>query len=63
MPKCAAPCDSSGASRTNGSPSSAGASWRAAFSGCALTEVPDCGHLMQEDAPEAVVSAAFAFFG
>ena len=30
--------------------------------GCALTEVPDCGHLMQEDAPEAVVSAAFAFF-
>jgi pimeloyl-ACP methyl ester carboxylesterase len=31
--------------------------------GCTLTEVPDCGHLMQEDAPQAVVSAAFAFFG
>ena len=30
--------------------------------GCVLTEVPDCGHLMQEDAPEAVVAAALAFF-
>ena len=30
--------------------------------GCALIEVPDCGHLMQEDAPEAVVAAALAFF-
>jgi pimeloyl-ACP methyl ester carboxylesterase len=31
--------------------------------GCALTEIPDCGHLVQEDAPEAVVAAALAFFG
>jgi pimeloyl-ACP methyl ester carboxylesterase len=30
--------------------------------GCALTEVADCGHLMQEDAPEAIVSAALRFF-
>lgn len=30
---------------------------------CTLTEVPDCGHLMQEDAPEAVVAAALTFFG
>jgi pimeloyl-ACP methyl ester carboxylesterase len=30
--------------------------------GCLLTEVPDCGHLMQEDAPEAVVAAALAYF-
>ncbi len=25
--------------------------------GCELVEVPDCGHLMQEDAPEAIVAA------
>lgn len=30
--------------------------------GCALTEVPDCGHLMQEDAPEAIIAAALRFF-
>ena len=30
--------------------------------GGALTEVPGCGHLMQEDAPEAIVAAALAFF-
>jgi pimeloyl-ACP methyl ester carboxylesterase len=29
---------------------------------CPLIEVPDCGHLMQEDAPEAVVAAAVGFF-
>ncbi|MDF2764080.1 MAG: hypothetical protein K0S81_1074 [Rhodospirillales bacterium] len=29
---------------------------------CPLIEVPDCGHLMQEDAPEAVVAAALTFF-
>jgi pimeloyl-ACP methyl ester carboxylesterase len=29
---------------------------------CALIELPDCGHLMQEDAPEAVVAAALGFF-
>ena len=29
---------------------------------CALTEVAACGHLMQEDAPEAIVSAALRFF-
>lgn len=29
---------------------------------CPLIEVPDCGHLMQEDAPEAVVAAALGFF-
>ncbi|WP_413990197.1 alpha/beta fold hydrolase [Labrys okinawensis] len=31
--------------------------------GCRLTEIPDCGHLMQEDAPEAIVAAALGFFG
>jgi pimeloyl-ACP methyl ester carboxylesterase len=30
--------------------------------GCQLVEVPDCGHLMQEDAPEAIVAAALRFF-
>ena len=30
--------------------------------GCTLTEIPECGHLMQEDAPEAVLSAALRFF-
>lgn len=30
--------------------------------GCALTEIPGAGHLMQEDAPEAIVSAALRFF-
>lgn len=34
----------------------------AAIPGCALTEVPHCGHLMQEDAPEAIVAAALRFF-
>jgi len=29
---------------------------------CALTLVPDSGHLMQEDAPETVVAAALRFF-
>ena len=29
---------------------------------CRLIEIPDCGHLMQEDAPEAIVSAALRFF-
>lgn len=31
--------------------------------GCELTEIADCGHLMQEDAPEAIVSAALRCFG
>lgn len=31
--------------------------------GCVLTEVPDSGHLMQEDAPEAILAAALRFFG
>ncbi len=30
--------------------------------GCELTEVPGAGHLMQEDAPEAIVAAALRFF-
>lgn len=30
--------------------------------GCCLTEIPACGHLMQEDAPEAIVAAALEFF-
>jgi pimeloyl-ACP methyl ester carboxylesterase len=30
--------------------------------GCELIEIPDCGHLMQEDAPEAIISAALRFF-
>jgi pimeloyl-ACP methyl ester carboxylesterase len=30
--------------------------------GCQLIEIPDCGHLMQEDAPEAIISAALRFF-
>ncbi|MCF3948730.1 alpha/beta hydrolase [Acidiphilium sp. AL] len=30
--------------------------------GCELIEIPDCGHLMQEDAPEAITSAALRFF-
>lgn len=29
---------------------------------CELIEIPDCGHLMQEDAPEAIISAALRFF-
>ena len=29
---------------------------------CKLIEIPDCGHLMQEDAPEAIVSTALTFF-
>ena len=29
---------------------------------CALTEIPACGHLMQEDAPEPIVAAALRFF-
>jgi pimeloyl-ACP methyl ester carboxylesterase len=29
---------------------------------CQLIEVPDCGHLMQEDAPEAIIGAALRFF-
>jgi pimeloyl-ACP methyl ester carboxylesterase len=30
--------------------------------GCRRLEIPDAGHLMQEDAPEAIVSAALRFF-
>lgn len=30
---------------------------------CVLTRVPGSGHLMQEDAPEAIVAAAIQFFG
>ncbi len=30
--------------------------------GCELTEIPGAGHLMQEDAPEAIVAAALALF-
>lgn len=30
--------------------------------GCELIEIADCGHLMQEDAPEAIVAAALRFF-
>lgn len=30
--------------------------------GCELTEIPDCGHLMQEDAPKAIISAALKCF-
>ena len=30
---------------------------------CRFQAVPDAGHLMQEDAPEAVVAAALRFFG
>jgi pimeloyl-ACP methyl ester carboxylesterase len=30
--------------------------------GCSLIEIPHAGHLMQEDAPEAIVSAALRFF-
>jgi pimeloyl-ACP methyl ester carboxylesterase len=30
---------------------------------CQLYEIPGSGHLMQEDAPEAIVSAALRFFG
>ena len=30
--------------------------------GCAFREVPDAGHFMQEDAPEAIVAEALAFF-
>jgi pimeloyl-ACP methyl ester carboxylesterase len=30
--------------------------------GCKPIEIPDCGHLMQEDAPEAIISAALSFF-
>lgn len=30
--------------------------------GCRLTEIPGCGHLMQEDAPEAIVASALEFF-
>ena len=29
--------------------------------GCELIEIPDCGHLMQEDAPAAIVAAALRF--
>ncbi len=28
---------------------------------CALTEIPDCGHLVPEDAPEAIVATAYRF--
>lgn len=31
--------------------------------GCELVEVPNCGHLMQEDAPEVIVSEAMKFLG
>ena len=30
--------------------------------GCEFIEVPGCGHLMQEDAPEAIIAAALRFF-
>lgn len=30
--------------------------------GCELIEIAECGHLMQEDAPEAVISTALRFF-
>lgn len=30
--------------------------------GCELIEIPECGHLMQEDAPAAIISAALRFF-
>lgn len=30
--------------------------------GCALTPIPSAGHLMQEDAPEAIIAAALRFF-
>jgi pimeloyl-ACP methyl ester carboxylesterase len=29
---------------------------------CDYTEIPGCGHLMQEDSPEAIVAAAMRFF-
>ena len=29
---------------------------------CEITEVPGSGHLMQEDAPEAIMAAALRFF-
>jgi pimeloyl-ACP methyl ester carboxylesterase len=29
---------------------------------CSFTEIPGAGHLMQEDAPEAIVAAALTFF-
>jgi pimeloyl-ACP methyl ester carboxylesterase len=29
---------------------------------CELIEIAECGHLMQEDAPEAIISAALRFF-
>lgn len=31
--------------------------------GSQLIEIPHCGHLMQEDAPEAIVASALRFFG
>ena len=31
--------------------------------GCELTEISGAGHLMQEDAPEAIIAAALRFFG
>ena len=30
--------------------------------GCDLTEIYECGHLIQEDAPEAIIAAALRFF-
>ena len=35
----------------------------AAMIGTHLVEIPEAGHLMQEDAPEAIVAAALRFFG
>jgi pimeloyl-ACP methyl ester carboxylesterase len=34
----------------------------AAMIGTRLVEIPEAGHLMQEDAPEAIVAAALRFF-
>ena len=30
--------------------------------GCELIEIPDSGHLMQDDVPDAIISAALRFF-
>jgi pimeloyl-ACP methyl ester carboxylesterase len=43
-------------------PARRGRELAAMIPGCDLTEVPESGHLMQEDAPEAIMAAAVRFF-
>ena len=59
---CAARCRFCGANRISGFRSNAAAQLAAAIPAARFQAVPNAGHLMQEDAPEAIVAAALRWF-